>query len=370
MGFWARDKADQEDRWAGEYTRVELPKKDPSFPCSRCSGVFQSEDSLRAHVFEGHPLERPVLLRFGEECGRKGTKIIERTEPWHWVVLAADSAEFDDRAIRPQDVGAALAAAGNGVHVVTLVGEAGPISFAVEVDIAEVEDLALVDAELERLLFGPPVDVSAIAEFIGRARRASSASTYAAAIADYAYGVLAREDSAASELDPFSYREKYENAAVGLRPYDRPVAQSIAGLVAFHFNDFKFGALCAAAPRIELLSGHLGLLETGDQPEVPGVLPPSGLDSHLSDSRTEEVIRYCLATLNLERAAPEFDRELFESLERYDRRKMSMFAAERALLDGDFDRAQDFCRTIEHREINDRWVASVRSRLEMRRDGF
>ena len=130
MGFWARDKADQEDRWAGEYTRVELPKKDPSFPCSRCSGVFQSEDSLRAHVFEGHPLERPVLLRFGEECGRKGTKIIERTEPWHWVVLAADSAEFNSCAIRPQDVGAALAAAGNGVHVVTLVGEAGPISFA------------------------------------------------------------------------------------------------------------------------------------------------------------------------------------------------------------------------------------------------
>jgi hypothetical protein len=117
---------------------------------------------------------------------------------------------------------------------------------ALDFRIAAEADLAGVEAAFLRLARDRTLSIEAIARFIQDCRSFSSSTLYCDGICHYLYGVLAKERAPDTGLHQGQYKERYLRAQDELSGFDRPLANSIRSLVAFHFNHFEDAATLAA----------------------------------------------------------------------------------------------------------------------------
>lgn len=371
MGFWHTGYLEFHEQ-TGEGPDSRVAPKPPTFPCMRCRVEFLTERDLRVHNFEGHTIQRPVLVFKGRECGRSRLTITAETAVNDWVIRNADSVTINGVPTPAAKAVEVLSSQRTGIFDVSLANMDVVQTSQFEFDLAEEEDLAGVDAALERFIDGGELSLRAIDDFIMRSKRYSTAGRYLSGLANYLYGVLAREDVAESGLhgqlhEGGGYEGKYDQAVGILGAFDRPPAEAICGLVAFHYNQFQRAMTKTRSQRVAEVSMRFQSLLKGEllRTEDLSQSPHTSLDFVLSDSVLEQVLAWSALPLDGTAASSIADMasEIGAQLPR-DAFKLHLVAAEHAIAAEDFASAGYHAERLRHSREAESWYAGFRARLQ------
>lgn len=344
----------------------------PNYPCPTCRVGFSTEADLHVHTFEGHPTQQPVLVLNGRECGRRRLTVTYQTQSTDWVVQNADAAWVNNQAASTGDLVQRLVQTRTGIIDVTLGNGKVRSDFQFEFALAEMQDLEGVDSVLEELVRGADLSAESIDTFIMRSKRYATAGRYYSALADYLYGVAMREADPESQhsnspLDRGAYADRFDSAVSVLGTFDRPPAEAICGIVAFHYNQFEHSMTKTRSQRVAQASIRFEGLLRGTWCHRGDLAPArhASLDYALSDAAMEQVLSWC--SLPIDGTAPPSSVEhLVEAIDHQhplDRLKLHLIAAEHFLATGDRRSAADNADSIRYGPAA-QWYSEFRSRLE------
>lgn len=365
MGFWARDKADQEDRTPPGYQYRPARPARPSWTCDDCGREFFDKNGFLNHRFDGHAVVRPVLALLDRELDRGRPVVAEPHDATAWSVANAGSVVLNGERIEPAAVGDRLSSLTSGVSSVRLIGDRVETDYEISFEIADPAELDEIDAEFVRLAYGERLTVGAIARVIERLRHLETAGSYLGGLTEYLYGVLVRDESPDSGLEPEQYREKYEAAAAALLPYRRPVADTIVGLIAFHFNQFDEARARSGGERVAAASRRLRGLELGHELVDVDPVTERDLDFVLSDSKTEQVLGWsCASESELEGTLVDEVEAGLSAHEPLDQRKLRLLAAECRLRRGEARLLRHHVTALRGAGTHEEWVTRMMRELE------
>lgn len=365
MGFWARDKADQEDRTPPGYQGRPAPPMRPIWTCEDCRREFLEKNGYLNHRFDGHTVVRPVLTLLDRELDRGRPVVPEPHESSAWAVANASGVVLNGKWVEPASLGQRLSSMTTGVISIRLIGDRVATDYEITFDIADPAELDEIDAEFINLAYGEKLTVTAIAVLIDRHRHLETAGRYLGGLTDYLYGVLVRDGSLDSGLEPEQYRDKYEAAAAALLPYRRPMADTIVGLIAFHFNQFDEARARSGGHRVAAASRRLRGLELGHELIDVDAVTEGDLDFVLSDSKTEQLLGWSCASKS------ELEATLVDELEAgltahdpLDQRKLRLLAAECRLCRGEAKQLRHHVTAVRGAGTKGEWVTRMMRELE------
>lgn len=370
MGFWHTGYMEFHEP-SGESGFREREPALPVYPCPRCALEFSTERDLRVHAFAGHATPRPTLVFMGRECGRTRLTVTRETSPADWVMRNAESVEINGRRYSPGDAAAFLSAQRSGVSSVVLSNGGVRQEFEFEFSLAGEEDLHGVDTALAHLIEGGVLELRTIDDFIMRSESYPTARRYMSGLANYLYGVLARQGAAepgdAEGIARADYQGKYDKAVAILGAFDRPPAEAICGIVAFHHNQFDHAMRKTKSGRVAEVSLRFEEILTGVpwRPDDLSRSPRSSLDFALSDIVIEQVLEW--SAIPLDGTAKAQVAEMTASLEgqrAYDTLKLNLVAAEHFLAAGDRQAAVRYANTLRHSTLANHWYANFRTRVQ------
>jgi hypothetical protein len=370
MGFWHTGYMEFHEP-TGEGSFAPTALLPPTYPCPTCGLEFSSERDFRVHAFEGHATPRPLLVLRGRELGSSRLTVATETSTADWVIHNARSVAVNGRLSAVDQAVAFLASQRNGVTDVTLTNGDVSRTFEFEFALADEADLDGVDAALVRLIDGGELSLRAIDDFIMRSKRYATASRYLSGLANYLYGVLAREGAAESGIldksHDLGYEAKYDQAVGTLGSFDRAPAEAICGIVAFHYNQFDRAMTKTKSQRVAEVSLRFQAMLKGE-PWPSGDLsqsPHTSLDFALSDSVIEQVLEW--SAVALDGTAAVDVAELVANLESqrpYDAFKLHMVAAEHFLSVGNLTSALRHAEWLRHGRITEGWYGGFRRRVQ------
>lgn len=359
----------EETGWSSYYENLVL--EPPKFPCGQCGAEFATAEDLSVHLFDGHATPRPILMLRGRECGRSRESIIRQTDPGDWKVVNATAAYVNGRKVDLDALGHVLSGKHEGVVAVRLSGERTDQDFEFSFTIADESDLCVVDQRLFELIDSQLLRIDVLDRFIRDTAGATTARLYRDGISSYLFGVLAREGSPESALRDASdgrraYVAKYDEAVANLGLFDRTPAESICGLVSFHYNQFDLALRKTRSPRVARASRRLATLLAGNELDDRTAITVKGsLDDVLSDIETDRVLQWCCIPLD---GSAQEEIEALEAavgaVEPTDQTKLRLIAAEHHLHRLELDRARQHVSALRHERALDKWVASVHERTK------
>ena len=295
MGFWHTGYLEHhEEAGLGDYRFVPRP---PEYRCAMCGAIFETKDALRGHRFETHPRYRPVLMLNGLELGTVTKRVTAPLRESDVEVTECDAAFLNGRRIPPKDLPGLIADLADGTTRLMLKNGDVVADFTLDVCLATEDDLTGIERELQRMVEARRLDVAAIDDFIVAAGQFGSAVGYCDGIAAYLYGMLAKEGTGGSSLLQTAYVGKYNQAVEALTDYDRPIARVVGSLIAFNFNQFSKARGLGGNARVGHAAGKYDERLNGAAHCDPGLTEVLSIDEVLSDSDTEQVVRWAVADL-------------------------------------------------------------------------
>lgn len=367
MGFWHTGYMEFHEP-SSEWSGPRPAPRPPEFPCSQCGRRFRTADDLAVHLFDGHVTARPILTLHGRECGRSRLSVITATTAEDWGFHCVRSIRVNGQLLDEDAAKSALTAAAGGVVSVVLEGERVNQEFEFSFSIADSDDLDGVDGELWDLIRGRALTRRTITAFIDCTDRYRTARRYRDGLANYLYGVMAREESApiaalGGGIPP--YVARYDDAVSRLDLFDRPPAEAICGLVAFHYNQFDIALRKTKSPRVARAARRLASLLAGTATSSAVTVEHSvSLDYLLSDTVTERILTWCSIPFDGTAGPPvqQIESALLDQ-QPADELKLRVVAAEHYLAAGEPDEGRRHLRALRHSAVADRWVESFGNRL-------
>lgn len=359
MGFWQTGYMEfhEPDGLDG----FEYSPSPPSYPCRYCDRDYATADELQRHRYEAHPLRRPPLYIRGIEVGSEPHQITRPLREEDVRAEGVDVAVVNGSEMPVESLAAFLAQVSIDVCRVTLRNGDISTDFLLDFCIAQEEDLLAVEAEFERLVREGRLDTRALEDFISHCRPFTTATRYCDGICSYLYGVLAKEGSPDSSLQPGAYTKKFNSASHELSAYDRPIAQQVCALIEFHFNHFSDAK--RRAPQTRVAHAAARFTTPVARPKL-SALPASRvaiyLEQMFTDLTTEQVIRWAIR--DAASLVPEIHNMqscLSRSKQEYDKVKLSFLLAEAYGAAGHVDQASRLARSLRNIPEFAPWAESL-----------
>lgn len=368
MGFWHTGYMEHhEDAFSSAvFPSSGAPPRPPSLPCPDCERTFLSQEDLERHRFDGHASSRPVLLWRGRECGRSRLTFTEPTTEQDWEVLDCRSMTINGRSSKPSKAGSLLSQFRDGVVSVILTGKHAEQVFDLRFSVADPADLDGVEVRLLEMVKKQQLTIASIEGFLAASAQFVTARDYRDGITAYLHAVLARERSPESGLRHAAYRERFDQAVALLGSFDRAPADTICGLVAFHYNQFDWAVQKTRSHRVAWGARrlvHLLRVEPLGEEKV-GDSHRSSLDFVLSDALTEQVLTWTCIPLDgsAATAVDEMESSLC-SQELFDQLKLRLIASEHHRRTGAIDRVRPHIDELRHNPIAEAWAAAYQARI-------
>ena len=362
MGFWHTGYIEHHEVNGLNFDPRDAPS--PEFHCTHCDKLFGSDEGLRKHLFEDHPQHRPRLVLQGREIGTGTVRITEPVAADDVGVSQCDRAALNGTETSVADVPRGLARLMFGVCNVKLYNGGALAEFRLDFQIASAGDLKGIEDEFTRMARGKRLDRRAIDDFITATKRFGSAIGYSDGICAYLYGVLAKEKHTDSSLPYDQYVSRFNKAAYELADYPRPLARTIRGLIAFHFNHFAEARRLAHGTRLGRAAERYVVWLTGVASAVRSAIKPRAtaleLDALLTDWTTEQILDW---TVRASDDPPRDTKEMASTLNHcpadYDRTKLHVLLSETYLANMDCDPACRHAKELRNRPGFDRWAEST-----------
>lgn len=372
MGFWQTGYMEFHEA-TGDGPDHQVEPRPATYTCSKCQVEFSSDRDLRVHSFEGHTVKRPVLVFKGRECGKSRLTITAKTSEKDWEIRNADIVQINGTTTSIPRAVEALTTQRSGILDVFLVSTDVVHTTQFEFAFSESDDLEGVDAALFHFIEGGELSLRSIDDLIMRSKAYRTAGGYLSGLANYLYGALGREGLAESGLrsnigDGGGYEGKYDKAVAALGAFDRPPAEAICGIVAFHYNQFHRAMTKTKSQRVAEVSLRFQALLRGQSWHSAGLLQVehSSLDYALSDSSIDQILTWSALPLDGtgETSVMNFVSQIGAQLPR-DAFKLNLVAAEHSLALGDLAKARHYSEKLCHSREAATWYADFRKRLHV-----
>ena len=295
MGLWQTGYLDKIDLG---YEGCEFSTKPKDYICVHCNSSFPTQDAMLQHRFQEHPVRRPTLLLRGEELPST-RKIISRSiRPEDVFAAGYDKITVDDHLLTLDDLGQYLAKCQDGIRSIILQNTDITSVYELQFQIPRTEELAELDIRFFEFMGSGLLDRRAIDGFVESAKRYPTSRRYLDGIAQYLYGILAKDQKGGSCLEMARYKEKYNQALDILHDFETPLARIISGVVNFNFNVFSSYTTLIDAPKLRASMQFFqdtlfGVTELSSMSLSPKGTP-SGEKIPL-DSFTDRIIAFSLA---------------------------------------------------------------------------
>jgi len=371
MGFWHTGYMEFHEQ-VGLRPLPEPPP--PRFPCVHCEEEYASQDELRKHRFESHPLSRPLMFLRGYELGTQRVRITRKLSPDDVRIANCDRAVLNGDEIPLSSLPDKLARVTLDVCKVTLSKSGVDAEFELDIRLASNEDLEGIEKEFMRMAQSRRLDMRAVDEFIDATSKFGSAIGYCDGICAYLYGVLAKERAPDSSLPYDTYIGKFNKSAEELADYDRPLARTIGSLVGFHFNHFRESALLSPELRVGLVADrYAAWIELRRQTRASQISADetvNHIESLLTDWETEQIIRWGSRPLpDLLIDADNIESFLNKDLAEFDRVKLRVLLGEIYAKSGEAKRAIEHAKALRHLASLEKWAeAMIQAMLEDNND--
>ncbi len=361
MGFWHTGYMEFHEQVGLRPLRKPPP---PRFPCVHCKEEFTSQDELRKHRFESHPLRRPIMFLRGCELGTQPVRITRNLLPGDVRIVNCDRAVLNGDEMSLSSLPNKLAAVTLDVCKVTLSKSGVDAEFELDIRLASNEDLDGIEKQFIRMAQSRRLDMRAVNEFIGATSKFGSAIGYCDGICAYLYGVLAKERATDSSLHYDAYIGKFNKAAEELADYDRPLARTIGSLVEFHFNHFRESARLSPDSRVGLVADQYAVwIASRDQKRAPLIVTDetvSHIESLLTDWETEQIIRWgCRSLSDLVKDASDIESLLNRNLAEYDKVKLCILLGEIYAESGEATRTIEHAKALRHLPYIEKWAEAI-----------
>ena len=363
MGFWHIGYGEFH-----EHDPVGLSEFKPQpkrFRCTQCDEVYPSADELDSHRLEAHPLYRPVMLIQGREIGNGRVRITQPLSPPDIHLDPCDHALFDGDEILPSRLPDKLASISSDVCRIVLSKDGVDATFELDFCIASRKDLRGVEEQFEKIAHGCRLDTHIVEALIDATKGFPTAGGYRAGICAYLDGVLAKEQAGGSTLPYAAYEKKFNKAAEELAAYNRPLAQTIRSLIAFHFNHFRDAADLCPESRAGRVSARYS--DWTDSPGSSGqdVTGQDTLEGLVTDWQTEEILRWASRPLSdLAREATAIEDFLSRTSAEYDGTKLHILLGQLYAHIGDVDRATRHAKALRNVRPFREWSEALIKMLE------
>jgi hypothetical protein len=342
------------------------------FTCSLCLVDFYSIDDLLVHEFDGHSVRRPTIFLNGRECGRSRVSVLTNTLPEDWKIVDAESIRLDGVLTGESKAKKLLSSRTKGFIQVELTTKGINQTFDLRFAIAEKSHLDGIEACLEKFVVRHELSISTIESFLQETNQFSSCDSYRFGIANYFYGVLAREGSPHSGLsdlasDESPYVNKFEEAVSQVMGYVMPGADAICGLVAFHFNQFDVAMRRTYSPRVSRAAYRLYRILKGDLEGnvLDEIMIPESFDIAMCDGETEIVLDLCCLPFNGNHTETYLSAlEQINRFEPFDQFKVRIVSVEHFMTIGQFDKASEIASPLRHNRMSENWYSSLMKRIE------
>ena len=342
------------------------------FTCSLCLVDFYSIDDLLVHEFDGHSVKRPTIFLNGRECGRSRVSVLTNTLPEDWKIVDAESIRLDGVLTGDSKAKELLSSKTKGFIQVELTTKGINQTFDLRFEIAEKSHLDGIEGCLEKFVIRHELSISTIEAFLQETSQYSSCDSYRFGIANYFYGVLAREGSPHSGLNDLASHKspsinKFEEAVSQVMGYVVPGADAICGLVAFHFNQFDVAMRRTYSPRVSRAAYRLHRILKGDLEGnvLDEILIPESFDIAMCDGETEIVLDLCCLPFNGNHSETYlYALEKIDRFVPFDQFKVRIVSAEHFMAIGKVDKASEIASPLRHNRLSENWYASLMKRIE------
>ncbi len=364
MGFW------QTGYWEfHEPTGIDfvIEKREITYPCRHCERKFNTMDELQRHRFEDHAYSRPALFLRGAEVGASAFAVRRRLAASEVRFDHVRSAVLNGRRVAPEELPQRLADVTNDRVMLELANEGASAKFELVFAVASEPHLAGVESAFLRLAHGRTLNLQAIERFIVDCAAFGTATGYLDGICHYLYGVLAKERAPDSGLPFDAYRERYSRSADELKGFDRPLANMVQALVAFHFNHFDDAQHLAPEGRLRHAAvSFAGVLEgwpwhhTHEHDDERS----TALEDLLADHETFGILRWAaLGVHGLKSRDAEISAALNRDIPGFDRLKLQIMLAEALAAKGNAAGARAVARELIGNSQTSAWAESLLARL-------
>jgi len=364
-----------EDRyWEAHAPHPPYVPPPPEFPCVHCSRVFRSPDERSWHASEAHPLARPTLY-LGDRAA-PSTVLVRTPMPATNVSVGSctsmrvvvDGAPVED--VRLEKLGT-LVADRLAAHVVVELENHRAVdradvraTYTLEIAIPEAEELAQVDRAFVSTLAIDRPSTRDVETFASEVAGLGSARRYAGALADYVHGVLIKEgpDSGGATLPFEAFQAKFARALAELGDHvERPVAASVVALARLNLNDVGQSAPFAGDPRLDGCLVFLHDAATNGRGRLADMSRDGSAIALCPIDRDTHLVLAAYESLVVDRAAQGRFKELEEraedgGLSGYDRTKLRVLVAFRAIHDGLYATAVPHLRILAHDPVFGGWA--------------
>ena len=211
--------------------------------CPECPAEFASAVDLGDHLTTEHPIPQPHLLLGGTRV--PGNWIIR--QPVDSAGLRIMNATEVDLSINGASLRATSAAAfrqildemREGVLELHLHNRGALQRYDIRILIPEGRELHRLEDEFMTRLARDDVTVSDVRRFDEAISVGPSAREYASGLADYVYGMLAKDGAGQTTLPFAVFPDKLKRSLGVLGTFERPLATAIANCIRFNLNDFR-----------------------------------------------------------------------------------------------------------------------------------
>ena len=348
------------------------PSRVPEFPCIDCSVTFHESDALKYHRFTTHPSKRPKLFIKSNELGSTRESVSHQTSKSDWRFENQTKIKINGQIKESDEASEQLSSTKFGyVEVELFINQERSQLFQLDFNIADESDIQGVEDCLDRFIDGGELSKETIAAFIDRSKVYQTAMRYTSGIAEYFYGVLAREQITTSEFLPekaLLCEEKFNSSTNYLKNYTQPAAMSICALVAFHLNHFQLARTKARGPKLFLAASKMQALLINER--IASHIPENNeidCDSIFSDSTNLLMQDLAIAIDETDQFSSLFQQtEEISRLMPVDKFKLAIICAEHHALNENFVQARFFADILRHNnnEATLSWYTNFRKRID------
>lgn len=214
-----------------------------SYPCPDCRAEFEREVDLGEHLTLEHPILQPHLLVAGTRVPAQWTirqpvdasavHVMNATEIW----LSIDGGSL--RQISPETFRQVLTQTRDGVLELHLRSSRASQRYDVRILVPEDEDLRRVEKEFGAHLARTDVTITDVRHFDEALAVGPGAREYASALADYVYGVLAKDGAGHTSLPFAAFLDKFKRSLAVVSSFERAFAMAVSSCIRFNLNDFR-----------------------------------------------------------------------------------------------------------------------------------
>jgi hypothetical protein len=219
-------------------TTVDLIRR---YSCPACLKQFQNERELAEHLAAEHPIHLPYLTLAGRQVPSVWTVRRPLSQSLAAVNANKIHVDFNNKRIRNGSasvISRLLTDYREGVVDIRLTNRTVDSTYQILLRVPEPKEVDEITTAFATQLARNDVSVPDVRRFAERPSLSQAGLEYASALADYVFGVLAKDQSGGISLPFSAFRQKFLTAESVLCEFDNTLAGAICAAIRFNLNDF------------------------------------------------------------------------------------------------------------------------------------